>query len=103
MKYEDMVEDLETQIKRIVDFLDVEVTPEFFNIVLKDAGFESMKHNPSTNYNDNPYIATDSFIRKGKVGGWKDYFTVAQNEWFEETYRKQLDESGIDLRFELVG
>eukprot|EP00057_Strongylocentrotus_purpuratus_P019327 XP_011673801.1 PREDICTED: sulfotransferase family cytosolic 1B member 1-like [Strongylocentrotus purpuratus] len=41
------------------------------------------------------------FLRKGKVGGWKDEFTVAENEYFDKVYKQNMDGSGIEFQFEL--
>ncbi|XP_077990633.1 sulfotransferase 1 family member D1-like [Glandiceps talaboti] len=36
-----------------------------------------------------------------KVGGWKDYFTVAQNEEFDEVYKRWIGDSGLVMDFTL--
>ena len=32
----------------------------------------------------------DGFIRKGRVGGWKDYFTEEQNELFDKIFSERV-------------
>ncbi|XP_030844077.1 cytosolic sulfotransferase 1-like [Strongylocentrotus purpuratus] len=41
------------------------------------------------------------YLRKGKVGGWKDEFTVAENEYFDKIYQQNMEGSGIEFQFEL--
>ena len=41
------------------------------------------------------------FPPKGKVGGWKERFTVAQSEFFDGVYKEEMEGTGIEFDFEL--
>ena len=41
----------------------------------------------------------DAFVRKGVVGGWKDYFDDEQNQFVDEQVKNRL--SGTGLVFEM--
>ncbi|XP_045552036.1 cytosolic sulfotransferase 1-like [Salmo salar] len=64
--------------------------------------FENMKKNSFVNYSTS--LAMDFkislFMRKGKVGDWKNHFTVAQSEQFDEDYKKKM--KNITVQFHTV-
>ena len=41
------------------------------------------------------------FLLSGKVGRWKNYFTVAQSDAFDMIYKEKLQGTGLDFDFEL--
>uniref|UniRef100_A0AAY4DC29 Sulfotransferase n=1 Tax=Denticeps clupeoides TaxID=299321 RepID=A0AAY4DC29_9TELE len=64
--------------------------------------FDSMKNNPMTNGSTDHILdlSVSPFMRKGKtlVGDWKNHFTVAQNEVFEEHYLLKMKNSTVAFR-----
>uniref|UniRef100_A0A8C4QJI6 Sulfotransferase n=1 Tax=Eptatretus burgeri TaxID=7764 RepID=A0A8C4QJI6_EPTBU len=102
--YEEMSKDLAAVIKRICTFLDKSLTEEQVQGVMKHSSFESMRHNPLTNYSkmEELYdLSKGDFIRKGKVGDWKNHFTVAQSERFDVAYRERMEGLHLDLTWDL--
>ncbi|KFR04932.1 Sulfotransferase 1C1, partial [Opisthocomus hoazin] len=103
--YEDMKENPKQEIQKILKFLEKDVNQEVLNKILDNTSFEIMKENPMTNYTKDFVEVMDHsvspFMRKGVVGDWKNYFTVAQNEKFDEDYKKKMADTTLVFRMEL--
>ncbi|XP_077989906.1 sulfotransferase 1B1-like [Glandiceps talaboti] len=107
VKYEDMVKDLGSLVREVASFMDRDTLSEHqLNKITKLCTFESMKKDPVSLLKFacdlwSIDVSNSPFVRKGKVGGWKDYFTVAQNEEFDEVYKRWIGDSGLEMDFTL--
>ncbi|XP_063800873.1 sulfotransferase 1 family member D1-like [Pseudophryne corroboree] len=99
--YEDLKEKRKSEIRKILQFLEIEMSDDILEKIAYHTSFEEMKNNDMVNYKTLPKEVLDqsstSFMRKGVVGDWKNHFTVTQNEKFDEDYKRQM--SGTDLHF----
>ncbi|KAM9305383.1 uncharacterized protein PAF06_013931 [Gastrophryne carolinensis] len=104
--YEDMIEDLKREIKRIAKFLGRDLSEELLEKIYYHTSFEVMKDNPMANYSAIPNAVMDQtkskFMRKGKVGDWKNHFLVSQNIVFDEEYKKKMEGTGLTFRQQLM-
>uniref|UniRef100_A0A3Q4I115 Sulfotransferase n=1 Tax=Neolamprologus brichardi TaxID=32507 RepID=A0A3Q4I115_NEOBR len=91
------------EIDRLCSFLGLSPSPEEKERVRASVTFDSMKQNKMTNYTTIPELnhKVSPFMRKGKVGDWKNHFTVAQNERFDEDYKKKMKNPDLKFRFEI--
>ncbi|XP_054848483.1 sulfotransferase 1B1-like isoform X2 [Eublepharis macularius] len=100
--YEDMKEDLAREIRRVKDFLEVDLPEAIVQKIAHHTSFQVMKDNPMTNFENVPSTIFDrtksSFMRKGEVGDWKNYFTVAQREAFDAHYQQKMEGTTLHLR-----
>ncbi|XP_077979565.1 sulfotransferase 1B1-like [Glandiceps talaboti] len=108
LKYEDMVEDLKSSIRQIAKFLDAQLTDDAVERIATHCNIRNMKKNKMATKSDFciNFVKVDPeknspFVRKGGVGGWKEYFTVTSNEQFDDIYRSWLGENDLEMRFEL--
>ncbi|XP_007421487.1 sulfotransferase 1C2-like [Python bivittatus] len=103
--YEDMKEDPAREIKKIAQFLGLELPNPLLKEIIEHTKFETMKDNPMANYCTLPAFIMDHnlspFMRKGTVGDWKEHLTVAQSEKIDDLCSQLLAGSGLDFRMEL--
>ncbi|XP_072044656.1 sulfotransferase 1C4-like [Amphiura filiformis] len=105
IKYEDMKKDHKAAVTQICDFLGYTYSEEILASITEHTTFSSMKKNPMTNPDSLfPRKVTaekdnTSFMRKGKVGDWRNYFTDEQSKALDETYKEKLEGTGLQFDF----
>ncbi|XP_038058380.1 sulfotransferase 1A1-like [Patiria miniata] len=128
LMYEDMKKDLKGAVVQIADFLGKPLSEDTLNRVVDFSSVKSMKQRfhvntapaaksgvPNADARAPPpgpsetlvpaaraseKIGAPATMRKGIVGDWKSMFTVAQNEAFDEVFRKEMKGSGLKIQFE---
>ncbi|KAJ1125264.1 hypothetical protein NDU88_003697 [Pleurodeles waltl] len=98
-------QDPRREVLKLLRFLEREVSDEVLEKILHYTSFQEMKSNPMANYRTIPDELMDQnvspFMRKGITGDWKNMFTVAQNEKFDEDYVRKMSGSTLQFRTEL--
>ncbi|EEB14513.1 conserved hypothetical protein [Pediculus humanus corporis] len=105
IKYEDMKENLAGVIEQTAQFLDKKLSPEQIKTLCHHLSFESMKNNPSVNYEAilevnriyNLIPADGEFMRKGTGGEWKEKMPNEIVEKFNKWIETNLKERNIQL------
>nr|XP_054767555.1 sulfotransferase 1C2A-like [Lytechinus pictus] len=109
LKYEDMKKDLTGAVRQIAEFMGKSPSDDVIAKIAEASTFKAMKNNPASN--PDTLIMADieqagmekpkdkSFMRKGVVGDWKNYFTDDQNKRFDELYEKEMAGSGLEFEF----
>ncbi|XP_059188628.1 cytosolic sulfotransferase 2-like [Centropristis striata] len=103
MFYEDMIEDTGREIDKLCSFLGLSCSDEEKKRVTGGVQFDNMKKDKMANYSTMEVMnfKVSPFMRKGKVGDWKNHFTVAQNEKFDEDYKKKMTDTTLQFRDEV--
>ncbi|XP_038215332.1 uncharacterized protein LOC119834885 [Zerene cesonia] len=100
--YEELSKDLPAVIRRVADFLGKEMSQEQVMKLAHHLNFSNFKDNTSVNnvHLGNPDIVVDGeapFVRKGKVGGWRDHFDDEMVEQADRWLKENLADT--DLRY----
>ncbi|KAF0293369.1 Sulfotransferase family cytosolic 1B member 1 [Amphibalanus amphitrite] len=88
LTYEQMHQDRGSVVLKVADFLGVSLSDADVDNIAKNTSFEVMKANPDTNFRqweDNGLVSgteEGTFMRKGVVGDWRNYFTEEESEAF---------------------
>lgn len=97
IKYEAMRADPEATLKRAIEFLDREFEPELIGKAVEFASFESLRRKEADGFFGSgrlkPADAGDpnSFkVRRGRIGGYRDYFEPAQIAQLDALVRETL-------------
>jgi len=103
LKYEDMKKDLVSEVKRIGNFVGLDLSEETRGQIVRHCQFETMKDNKMAN-RDGLWLfnqKVSKFMRKGMVGDWKNYFSVTQSEMFDGIYAERMKGRDLSFQFEL--
>ncbi|XP_068453355.1 cytosolic sulfotransferase 3-like [Clinocottus analis] len=103
MFYEDLAEDTGREIDKLCSFLGLSRSDEEKKRVMEAVHFDNMKKDKMANYSTIEVMnfKISPFMRKGKVGDWKNHFSVAQNEQFDENYKKKMTDVTLQFRTEI--
>ncbi|XP_008067699.1 sulfotransferase 1 family member D1 [Carlito syrichta] len=103
--YEDMKENPKGGIQKLLKFLEKDIPEEIVDKILYHSSFDVMKQNTSANYTtlskEEMDHSVSPFMRKGISGDWKNHFTVAQYEKFEEDYKEKMRGSTLQFRSQI--
>ncbi|XP_069116803.1 sulfotransferase 1B1-like [Argopecten irradians] len=101
--FEDMKEDALREVTRIAKFLEVDCDQAFLQEVTDLCHFDKMKKekNALEEQVDGWKDGKPGMYRKGDVGDWKNWFTVAHSEHFNSVYREKMKGSKVQPRFTL--
>ncbi len=88
--YEEMKEDMAEAVKKVFVALDVESTNEIATQCEESSTFERMSGRPPGQ--EDPTAKA----RKGIVGDWKNYFTLADGELFDALAGEQMQKMGYE-------
>ncbi|XP_068199567.1 cytosolic sulfotransferase 3-like [Antennarius striatus] len=103
MFYEEMTENCAKELDKLCSFLGLSPSLEEKKQIINEVQFDNMKNNDMVNFSTSPRMNFKilHFMRKGKVGDWKNHFTVAQNEEFDEDYKRKMKDPTLHFRTEI--
>lgn len=110
--YEDMRANLSSVLTELADFTGFDIPDEKIEPLLKHLHIDSFRKNDAVNMKPPPGSVPEevrkifNFIRKGKVGDWKDHFTTKEklqefNSWIEKNNKDEDGKPIEGFRYEL--
>jgi hypothetical protein len=103
MKYEDMKKDLPAAVAKVASFIDADISADTVARIADMTSFEKMKADKSANFSWDKAYDKDgepTFLRKGIVGDWKNFFTTEQSAEADETFARRLKGTSLEFTFE---
>eukprot|EP00057_Strongylocentrotus_purpuratus_P008188 XP_011662662.1 PREDICTED: sulfotransferase 1A1 [Strongylocentrotus purpuratus] len=105
LKFEDMKKSLKGAVKQISEFMCKSLSDETIESIVESSTFDAMKKNRNSNPDSLPQLQADAskkktFLRKGVVGDWMNFFGDEQNERFDAVYKEKMAGSGLDFVFQ---
>ncbi|KAK2159292.1 hypothetical protein LSH36_155g06023 [Paralvinella palmiformis] len=102
VKYEDMHRRMPDVIKDVSNFLGKKLPQNIIDGIVQHLSFDNMSKNNTVNRS---IMATfdnkiSPFLRKGKVGDWKNYFSKEQSDAVDKSYKDIIEPFGVTLSFE---
>ncbi|KAG1941416.1 sulfotransferase family 5A, member 1 [Pimephales promelas] len=101
--YEEMCQDLHGALQKVSRFLQCSLSEDELVLAQKHCSFNSMKENAMVNYTLIPQEIMDhskgTFMRKGKVGDWKNTLTEEQSCLVDDVYSSQMADSSLPFKW----
>ncbi|XP_078614504.1 sulfotransferase 1A1-like [Branchiostoma floridae x Branchiostoma japonicum] len=103
LKFEDLKRDLRGNVVKIANFLGKTLSDQRIDEVVANCTFSAMKNNDATNFSRDEAFKDHrkdgfEFMRKGKVGDWKNSLSPEQSKILDDINREKM--AGVDLSFE---
>ncbi|CAH1801609.1 unnamed protein product [Owenia fusiformis] len=81
-------------VKEVANFLGKALTEEQVSDITDHVKFDKIKENPAFGKAfENLKDVKTAHMRKGKIDDWKNFFTVAQSEQFDELYAQKMKDT----------
>ncbi len=102
--YEELKKDPKSNIIKIANFLNKDLSEKAVEMIVERSSIESIKSKMNKRRRRNTSWRADrsSFIRKGAVGGWREYFSVEQSDYVDRQSEKYLTPLGIKFSYTLA-
>ncbi|KAG5575978.1 hypothetical protein H5410_056112 [Solanum commersonii] len=105
LMYEEIKKKPKTHLKRLAEFLECPISIEEENCgvvdeILKMCSFENLSNlEVNTNGKFSTGEAYNLFFRRGEIGDWKNYFTIAMSDKLNHIIEEKFQGSGLNFSY----
>ncbi|XP_061171749.1 sulfotransferase 1E1-like [Saccostrea echinata] len=109
LSYEKLKRNTEAEIRRLASFLGVKCTEGLITEISELTSFSKLQQADKSVREDKKMAdimkelqlnEAPTVYRKGEIGDWKNYFTVALNEEFDKAYAERMNDVDLQIEFE---
>jgi len=97
--FEDMKKDQKTAIRELCDFLKHPLSEDHMDQLVEYINFDNMKNNPNATPVAGVQFSPEQkdFLRKGKVGDWKNHFDAKMLERWDNWIEENTANTGLNF------
>ena len=101
VKFEDIVQKPTEVIVKVAEHFGKDLSDNLVEKIAERIRFDKMKECPTSNYSQHKSINADisPFMRKGKVGDWRNHFNEEQSNYIDNLYESLCLKKGLTFQF----
>ena len=102
MKYEDMKKDLPAAVSQVASFIGANISSDVIAKIAALTDFDTMKKDATANYSEMKPLTqpgSEDFMRKGKVGDWKNHLSPEQSAQMDAICAQKLKGTGLEFQY----
>lgn len=107
LEFEQLKQDSLSEVRRLSEFLGFKYDDDFLQQVCHSCSFDNLKSSYATTKTfhhekegKEQVKPLDYAFRKGTIGDWKNWFTVAQNELFDDAMKRLMPDHSANYVYE---
>lgn len=96
LHFGELKDDMPKGIRRVAEFLEVDIDAGRWPQILEHCSFDYMKANATKSVPLGGAFwdgGAETFVFKGTNGRWRDVLTAEDSRWYEETARRELGDA----------
>lgn len=103
--FEEMKTNLAAVVGRVTTFCGQVLSADTIEEIARQTSFQELQKNPATNREEAARMGVfdnsiSTFMRKGGVGDWKNYFSSQQNEFMDNLCQTITSPLGLEYQFQ---